>query len=439
MKCWKCGADVAPGAVFCASCGARQEQDAPNSPVTPPPAGGDAGNGIVLTIFAAICMAVCGGLALRSLFAALGGLFHIGWAGIFGTIRIVGLNGLTAVMLVLMAIVCALTAFKRTSRNSDGLLVCLAISSAGYLAVQLLSMIVSIVIYPGGIGTYFGGFVLAILGVAAALGGIYAIERFLLGEFPIIGKSMEDLQADVREAMNSFRETAGEVGAQASQAAQNAKAEREARAAQQQAQYAAQQAQYNQYNQYQQPGPGGPQYQQTPPPPPGYAPFRLKADRSLIAYILLNFLTCGIYSWYFIYALARDVNAACAGDGRSTAGLLKLILLSFITCGFYSLYWYYALGNRLPVRPGLPGERDHRSAVAVHWRAAVRHRTLCGHAHHHQEHQLPVRRVQLPARHLRSCIQGRLTGKPAGRLFMPASLPLYRTIAENRSGFIKIS
>ena len=169
MKCWKCGADVAPGAVFCASCGARQEQDAPNSPVTPPPAGGDAGNGIVLTIFAAICMAVCGGLALRSLFAALGGLFHIGWAGIFGTIRIVGLNGLTAVMLVLMAIVCALTAFKRTSRNSDGLLVCLAISSAGYLAVQLLSMIVSIVIYPGGIGTYFGGFVLAILGGAAAL------------------------------------------------------------------------------------------------------------------------------------------------------------------------------------------------------------------------------------------------------------------------------
>ena len=86
MKCWKCGADVAPGAAFCASCGARQEQDAPNSPVTPPPVGGDAGNGIVLTVFAAICMAVCGGLALRSLFAALGGFLHIGWAGVFSII-----------------------------------------------------------------------------------------------------------------------------------------------------------------------------------------------------------------------------------------------------------------------------------------------------------------------------------------------------------------
>ncbi|MDE7218466.1 MAG: DUF4234 domain-containing protein, partial [Oscillospiraceae bacterium] len=79
----------------------------------------------------------------------------------------------------------------------------------------------------------------------------------------------------------------------------------------------------------------------------GYAPFRLKADRSLIAYILLTFITCGFYSWYFIYALARDVNAACAGDGKSTAGLIKLVLLSMITCGFYGLYWYYALGNRL--------------------------------------------------------------------------------------------
>ena len=71
------------------------------------------------------------------------------------------------------------------------------------------------------------------------------------------------------------------------------------------------------------------------------------SDRSLIAYILLTFITCGIYGWYFIYALARDVNAVCAGDGKSTAGLIKLILLSMITCGFYGIYWYYSLGNRL--------------------------------------------------------------------------------------------
>ena len=340
MKCWKCGAELAPGAAFCNSCGAKQEQNAPYQG-QPSPGAGTGGSGMVLTAFAAVCMAVCGGLALRALFSALGGIFQIGWVGVFGTIRIVGLNALAAVTLALMAVVCALTAFKRNEQNSDGLLVCLAGSGVGFLAVKLLAMIVSIVIYPRGFGSYFGGFVLSVLGVAAAVAGIYAIERFVLGETPLMGKSTEDLRADVQMAMHSFQQTANEVGAQASQAAQNAKAEREARAAAQQAQYAAQRAQFNQANaQYQQPG-------QTPPPPQGYAPFRLKADRSLIAYILLTFITCGIYSWYFIYALARDVNAACAGDGKSTAGLLKLILLSMITCGFYGIYWYYALGNRL--------------------------------------------------------------------------------------------
>lgn len=343
MKCWKCGADLAPGAAFCNSCGAAQEQGAPYPGQTTPASG----SAMVLTVFAAVCMAVCGGLAVRYLFGALSGIFQIGWAGVFGTIRIVGLNALAAVMLAAMAIVCALIAFKRNERTSDGLLVCLAVGGAGFLAVRLLSTIVSLVIYPGGFGHYFGGFILAVLGVAVAVAGVYAIERFVLGEFPLMGKTADDLKLDVQEALHSFQQTAGEVGAQASQAAQNAKAERAARsAAQQQAQY----TQYNQYGnpQYQQPGPGGgPQYGQTPPPPQGYAPFRPKADRSLIAYILLTFITCGIYGWYFIYALARDVNAVCAGDGKSTAGLIKLILLNMITCGFYGIYWYYSLGNRL--------------------------------------------------------------------------------------------
>lgn len=342
MKCWKCGAELPPGAAFCSSCGASQGQGAPTPGQTAPASGG-AGSAMILTVFAAICMAVCGGLAVRSVFRALGGIFDIGWIGVFGVIRIVGLNALAAVMLAVMAIVCALIAFKRNERNSDGLLVCLALGGAGHLAVQLLSLLISLVLYPGSFGRNFGSFVLAVLGVAVAVAGVYAIERFVLGEFPIAGKSVDELKMDVQEALHSFQQTAGEVGAQASQAAQNARAEREARAA-------AQQAQYNQYNsdpRYQQSGPaGGPQYGQTPPPP-GYAPFRPKADRSLVAYILLSLITCGIYSWYFIYALARDVNAVCAGDGKSTAGLVKLILLSMITCGFYSFYWYYALGNRL--------------------------------------------------------------------------------------------
>ena len=74
---------------------------------------------------------------------------------------------------------------------------------------------------------------------------------------------------------------------------------------------------------------------------------RLKTDRSLLTYILLSIVTCGIYGYYFIYSIASDVNYACEGDGRKTGGLVKFVLLSFITCSIYSWIWYYSLGNRL--------------------------------------------------------------------------------------------
>ena len=81
--------------------------------------------------------------------------------------------------------------------------------------------------------------------------------------------------------------------------------------------------------------------------PPPYSGGRLKEDRSLVTYILLSLVTCGIYGYYFIYKLAEEVNIACEGDGEQTSGLVAFILLSFITCGIYAYYWYYKLGNRL--------------------------------------------------------------------------------------------
>ena len=74
---------------------------------------------------------------------------------------------------------------------------------------------------------------------------------------------------------------------------------------------------------------------------------RLQTDRSLVMYIILSLVTCGIYSYYFIYKMAKDVNVACEGDGESTGGLVQFILLSFVTCGIYAWFWYYKLGNRL--------------------------------------------------------------------------------------------
>ena len=73
----------------------------------------------------------------------------------------------------------------------------------------------------------------------------------------------------------------------------------------------------------------------------------LSTSRSLVAYIILSLITCGIYGYYFIYSLARDINVVCANDGDRTPGLATYIILSFITCGFYSLYWEYKIANRI--------------------------------------------------------------------------------------------
>lgn len=91
---------------------------------------------------------------------------------------------------------------------------------------------------------------------------------------------------------------------------------------------------------------GQQQYAQQPAPAPmGYTP--IKTDRGVIGWLLLSIVTCGIYSYYFLYCLARDINVMCQDDGDSTPGLAEFILLSFVTCGFYALYWYYKIGNRL--------------------------------------------------------------------------------------------
>jgi hypothetical protein len=69
--------------------------------------------------------------------------------------------------------------------------------------------------------------------------------------------------------------------------------------------------------------------------------------RGLASFILLSLITFGIYTLYWIYKLAKDVNLLCKDDGKKTGGLLKYLLLGLITFGIYNLIWMYMLGDRL--------------------------------------------------------------------------------------------
>lgn len=137
----------------------------------------------------------------------------------------------------------------------------------------------------------------------------------------------------------------------------------------------------------------------------GYGP--VKSDRSLIGWLLLSIVTCGIYSYYFLYCLARDINTMCQEDGDSTPGIAAFILLSFVTCGFYALYWYYKIGNRLQAnapRYGLVFQENGTTILMWQIVGAL----LCGlglifaHEHHHQEHQRHGYGLQHPSR--RACL-----------------------------------
>lgn len=73
----------------------------------------------------------------------------------------------------------------------------------------------------------------------------------------------------------------------------------------------------------------------------------MSTDRDLAMYILLSIVTCGIYSYYYIYQLAKDVNTICYEDGEETPGLAAFILLSLVTCGIYGYYWTYKIAARI--------------------------------------------------------------------------------------------
>lgn len=70
-------------------------------------------------------------------------------------------------------------------------------------------------------------------------------------------------------------------------------------------------------------------------------------ERSLLKYILLSLVTCGIYSIYFWYQFDRDVNTVCEGDGKQPMSYLAVVALSVVTCSVFLWYWYYKQAERL--------------------------------------------------------------------------------------------
>ncbi|GGC87646.1 DUF4234 domain-containing protein [Enterococcus wangshanyuanii] len=64
--------------------------------------------------------------------------------------------------------------------------------------------------------------------------------------------------------------------------------------------------------------------------------------KSVPLVILLSFITCGIYSLFWMYDVTRQLSEVNE-DHTTNPGLV--VLLSIITCGIYTLYWWYKIGS----------------------------------------------------------------------------------------------
>lgn len=300
------------------------------------PASGGANYDLLLKIFATVCAVVTAWRALGQIPSFFSNLRVLLAYQELVALPYALLNLLAAVCYVVMALALLLLAFRRTKENTEALVFGLAAGAAGTLVVRFVSVLFSVIVnlalyrYAGAIPSLLVGLVGLVFWLAVCLGGVWGI-LYLMKEAPAFEHLLEDPAGKFDVLTDALKKGAGDVQQQASAAAASAKNAYDAHQAQQAQAAQAMQAQA------QAAGANG----------AAYPAVRIQTNRSLISYILFSLITCGIYSYYFIYTIARDVNVMCREDGEKTGGLLAFILLNFVTCGFYGLYWEYKLGNRL--------------------------------------------------------------------------------------------
>lgn len=72
------------------------------------------------------------------------------------------------------------------------------------------------------------------------------------------------------------------------------------------------------------------------------------SPRSIILYLLLTILTCGLFEIFWLYTTVSDINRMCQRRGiREVGDPIIVIVLTFVTCGIYSIYYFWKAGQAL--------------------------------------------------------------------------------------------
>ncbi|KGM94397.1 DUF4234 domain-containing protein [Clostridium botulinum] len=82
--------------------------------------------------------------------------------------------------------------------------------------------------------------------------------------------------------------------------------------------------------------------------------------RSVFEVTFLPIITCGIYSFYWIYVTTNELNDYI-NDGDTSGGMV--LVYEFLTCGIYTLYWYYKIGKRIMTAQQLLGRAGNDDSI----------------------------------------------------------------------------
>lgn len=270
---------------------------------------------IAALIFAALYL-IKALMFIPSVFATLGGIL----AGRHIVVSVIGLAFLILWMMsfVLLAGALALLALRRTEENQESLYLLVVLAEALHIIVSMLLLIWNIILMsaiyrremPAKVFLSEFAILLFAFLVLALLFVLFSKE----GQKPLLGKNRDEIKRMINDLPVILQAEAENISANFASSRENKKND----------------------------------YGEKISPQPSYAVAGpLKTNWGLLKLIVFNFLTCGIYIWYFYYAVARDINTICEGDGEETAGLIKHILLTLVTCGIYEYIWQCQFADRL--------------------------------------------------------------------------------------------
>lgn len=82
--------------------------------------------------------------------------------------------------------------------------------------------------------------------------------------------------------------------------------------------------------------------------------------RDIAIAVILSLVTCGIYTYYWMYKLTEESNYLSRNHSLDPA---LSIVFSIITCGIYSYYWVYKVGKNMSAAQNMHGKIPNDNAV----------------------------------------------------------------------------